>query len=241
MNRMGLWSVMTAPLIIESSPNIDLLHTLEIEVDDGGHLAHRSCDDCAQTETVALHFPADKAGVDRGGDYAGGEGGAGVTRQDDMPAALATLHNANSDGFWHFAAIISTRNSPPHRSLVTSALWKRAGWLSLQPRFAMTTASLPAPAIASPALTGGKGRRAMTYSPTTNAIEALHHGPRRSKRGWRRASSLAGDGSHGPREPARCVAGCGRSWGSDPPPPRPGSKARTPGSPPAEAYSRRAR
>ena len=53
---------MTAPLIIESSPNIDLLHTLEIEVDDGGQIwLIDRCDDCVQRETETIYFPADKA------------------------------------------------------------------------------------------------------------------------------------------------------------------------------------
>lgn len=53
---------MTAPLIIESSPNIDLLHTLAIEVDDGGQIwLIDRCDDCVQRETVTIYFPADKA------------------------------------------------------------------------------------------------------------------------------------------------------------------------------------
>lgn len=50
------------PLVIESEPDIDLLHTLEIEIDDAGQLwLHDYAEDCVGSKMVTLCFPADKA------------------------------------------------------------------------------------------------------------------------------------------------------------------------------------
>ena len=51
-----------SPLVLETEDDIDLVHTMEIEVDDTGRMwLHDMTADCRRSEVVQIHFPAEKA------------------------------------------------------------------------------------------------------------------------------------------------------------------------------------